>query len=196
VEKQYKTMNTTQARLKDQYNKEILPKMQEEFQIKNKMAVPRLLKIVLNIGAGDAKDNQGILDRIVADMTSLSGQKPIVTKAKTSISGFKLGKGQSIGAKVTLRGNRMYQFLDRLVTISLPKVRDFRGLPTEAFDNQGNYTLGLKEILIFPEVVLQTGGIGNRGRGLELTVVSTAENKVQGKRLLELMGVPFKKETN
>lgn len=182
------------ARLKDQYLKEILPVLQAEFQIKNKMAVPKITKIVLNVGAGDAKDNQAILDRVVADMTILSGQKPIVTRAKSSISSFKLGKGQSIGAKVTLRGDRMYQFLDRLVTIALPKVRDFRGLSASAFDNQGNYTLGLTEILIFPEVVLQTGGIGNRGRGLELTVVTTSKNRDQGKRLLELIGVPFKKE--
>jgi len=184
------------ARLKDQYLTEILPVLQKEFQIKNTMAVPKITKIVLNVGAGDAKDNQAIMDRVVADMTTLSGQKPIVTRSKASISSFKLGKGQSIGAKVTLRGDRMYQFLDRLVTIALPKTRDFRGLPSNSFDNQGNYTLGLSEILIFPEVVLQTGGIGNRGRGMELTVVTTSKNRDQGKRLLELIGIPFKKEDN
>ncbi len=181
------------ARLKDKYLKEILPKLKEEFGLNNIHAAPKLTKIVINVGAGDAKDNQAFLDRILADMTALAGQKPVVTKARSSIAGFKLGKGQSVGVMVTLRGVRMYDFLDKLITIALPKVRDFRGLSATAFDNQGNYTLGLKEPSIFPEVVFQGGsGSGSgRGHGLEISIVNTAQDKMQGRKLLELFGFPF-----
>lgn len=183
------------ARLKDKYNQEILPKLQEEFGIKNKMATPSLKKIVVNVGLGEAKDNDGLLQSVVSDLTQLSGQKAVVTKAKKSISGFKVGKGQSVGVMVTLRGNRMYDFLDKLVTIALPKVRDFRGLSTTAFDNQGNYTLGLREQTIFSEVSFQGGANSGKIRGLEISMISSAPNRQQGKRLLELLGVPFRKES-
>jgi large subunit ribosomal protein L5 len=182
------------ARLKDKYRKEIQSKLSEEFGIKNTMATPVLKKIVINVGVGEAKDNQSILDNVVKDITEISGQKAVVTKSKKSISGFKVGKGQPIGVMVTLRGNRMYDFLDKLVTIALPKVRDFRGLPTTAFDNQGNYTLGLREQTLFPEINITGGSGSGRMRGLEIVVVSTAPNKEQGKRLLELLGIPFRKD--
>lgn len=183
------------TRLHDRYQKEIHPKLMTEYQVGNVMSVPRIKKIVINIGAGDAKDNQGILDKILVDLTALSGQKPVVTKSKSSIAGFKVGKGQSIGAMVTLRGKRMYEFLDKLITVSLPKVRDFRGLSDTAFDNQGNYTLGLREQSIFPEIVFtsQSKTTDGKIRGLEITVVTTADSKEKGRRLLELLGMPFKK---
>lgn len=179
------------SRLKQRYQEEIRPQLQSEFGIENVMATPKLSKIVINVGAGEAKDNSNLMERIVADMTALSGQKPVVTRAKVSISGFKLGKGQNIGAMVTLRGVRMYDFLDKLITIALPKVRDFRGMSATAFDNQGNYTLGLKEPSIFAEVAFQSGGA--KLHGLEISIVNTAKDKMQGRKLLELLGFPFTK---
>lgn len=179
-------------RLKDKYKLEIMPKLKEEFKIKNDLAVPRLQKVVINVGLGEAKDNRDLLDKTVENLTALSGQKPVVTKAKKSISNFKLSQGQSIGARITLRQDRMFEFLDKFFTIVLPKVRDFRGIPTNSFDNQGNFTLGLKEQAIFPEVSYQ-GGASSKMRGLEISIVSTCQNKEQGKRLLELLGMPFKK---
>lgn len=179
------------ARLKQKYLDEVLPALKQEYGIENNMAVPKLKKIVINVGAGEAKDNQAVLERIIVDLGALSGQKPVVTQAKASISGFKLGKGQSIGAMVTLRGKRMYDFLDKLITIALPKVRDFRGLPTTSFDLQGNYTLGLREFSIFPEVAF-TGSTG-RVHGLEVSIVNSAKERQQGRKLLELLGFPFQK---
>ncbi|OGE25965.1 50S ribosomal protein L5 [Candidatus Daviesbacteria bacterium RIFCSPLOWO2_02_FULL_40_8] len=182
------------SRLKIKYRAEIQSKLQEEFGIKNKMAIPTLKKIVVNVGVGEAKDNQGVLDTVVKEVSQISGQKAVITKAKKSISGFKVGKGQSVGVMVTLRGDRMYDFLDKLVTIALPKVRDFRGLSRDAFDNQGNYTLGLREQTLFPEISFHGSSQSGKMRGLEISMVTTAQNKEQGRRLLELLGVPFKKE--
>lgn len=181
------------ARLKDKYINEVMPKIKDEFGIENKMAIPKLEKIVINVGAGDAKDNAAIADKIRDNLTALSGQKPKITQAKKSISGFKLSQGQTVGMMVTLRGDRMYEFFDKLVTIVLPKVRDFRGVPDTSFDNQGNFNLGLREQTIFPEVGFQTAGSEGKLRGLEITVVTTAKNREQGKKLLELLGMPFRK---
>lgn len=182
------------SRLKDKYQKEILLKLKEEFGIKNNFAVPVLTKIVINVGMGDAKDNKDIALKVVENLTALTGQKPITTVARESIAGFKLGKGNPIGAMVTLRSDRMYDFLDKLISIVLPKVRDFRGIPNTSFDSRGNYTLGLQEQVIFPEVNFQVAIVGSKTRGLEISIVTNAKKKEQGKRLLELLGMPFKKE--
>lgn len=179
-------------RLKDKYNQEVLPKLKEEFGIKNTLATPRLEKIIINVGVGDAKDKKEILDQIFENISALSGQKPVVTRAKHAISGFKLSAGQPVGIVATLRGDRMYEFLDKLISIVLPKVRDFRGVPANAFDGQGNYNLGLREQTIFPEVVYRRGS--DRARGMQISVVTTAGSKEQGKRLLELLGMPFRGE--
>lgn len=180
-------------RLKEKYKSEILSKLKEEFAIKNNLAVPCLQKIVINVGMGDAKDNKEIAEKITANVSALSGQKPIITKAKKSIAGFKLGQGNPVGAMVTLRGNRMYDFLDKLIGIVLPKMRDFRGIPITSFDSRGNYSLGLPEQAIFPEVSFQAGEKGQKPRGLEISIVSNAKNLEQGEKLLELLGMPFKK---
>ncbi|MDO8638108.1 MAG: 50S ribosomal protein L5 [Candidatus Daviesbacteria bacterium] len=187
------------ARLKEKYQKEIMPKLKEEFGIKNNMAVPKITKIVINVGTGDAKDNQEIIDKVAENLSAMSGQKPVATKAKVSISGFKLSEGTKIGVMVTLRGKRMYEFLDKLITVVLPKVRDFRGISGESFDSQGNYSLGMREQTLFPEVNYKNTNIGGKTRGLEISIVATAKNrgsftaKEQGKKLLELLGMPFKK---
>jgi large subunit ribosomal protein L5 len=181
------------SRLKDKYQKEVMGKLMEEFGIKNKLAVPKLNKIVINVGVGDAKDDQAILDKTVENFKALSGQKPVVVSAKQSISAFKLAKGNPVGVMVTLHGERMYDFFDKLVTLVLPKVRDFRGVKSDAFDSQGNFTLGLKEQAIFPEVSFQTATSGSKIRGLEISIVTSAKNNEQGKKLLELLGMPFKK---
>lgn len=180
-------------RLKDKYTDEIKPQLKDEFGFKNDLAVPKLEKVVLNVGIGDAKDNRDILEKTVENLTALAGQKPLVTRAKKSISNFKLAKGQAVGVRVTLRQNRMYEFLDKLFGIVLPKVRDFRGVPTDSFDSRGNFTLGLREQAIFPEVSFQGGAISGRIRGLEISIITTAHDKERGKRLLELLGMPFKK---
>lgn len=182
------------SRLKEKYDKEIAPKLQEELGIKNRMALPKVIKVTVSVGAGEAKDNAVMLEGIVSNLAALAGQKPVVTRAKKSISNFKLSKGQAVGASATLRGERMYEFLDKLVSVVLPKVRDFRGLSDTSFDGQGNYTLGLREQSIFPEVSFQTAAPGGKVRGLEISVVTTAKNRDQGKKLLELLGVPFRKE--
>lgn len=183
------------SRLKDKYQKEIVPKLKEEFGIKNNFAVPVLTKIVINIGMGDAKDNKDIAAKVIENLTALTGQKPVTTVAKDSIAGFKLGKGNPIGAMVTLRKDRMYDFLDKLISIVLPKVRDFRGIPNTSFDSRGNYTLGLPEIAIFPEVNFQAAAAGSKMRGLEISIVSNAKKREHGQKLLELVGMPFKKES-
>ncbi len=182
------------SRLKDRYKSEILPELKKEWSIANDLAVPRLRKIVVNVGLGDAKDNQEIIDKVSGNITALTGQKPVVAKSKRSISNFKLSQGQPIGVVATLRGERMFDFLDKLITIVLPKVRDFRGLPGSAFDGQGNYTLGLREQTTFPEVNYQAGVIGSKVRGLEVTIVTTARDREKGRKLLELLGMPFRKE--
>lgn len=177
-------------RLKEQYKKEIRKKLQEEFGIKNIMAVPQLEKIVVSMGLGEAKENNGILDKVKVYLSALTGQSPIIAKAKKSIANFKLSQGQPIGMKVTLRGEKMYAFFDKFVNIVLPKVRDFKGIFEKSFDGQGNLNIGLKEQTIFPEVDYRTV---DKTRGLAVTFVTTAPNKKQGKKLLEYLGMPFRK---
>jgi large subunit ribosomal protein L5 len=159
--------------------------------VDNVMQVPRISKVVVNIGAGEALDNAKILDAAVSDMTLITGQKPVITKARKSIANFKLREGRQIGVKVTLRGDRMWAFLDRLVNIALPRVRDFRGVSPNAFDGRGNYTLGLREQLVFPEIEYDKI---DKLRGLEISIVTTARNDEEGRELLTLLGMPFKKE--
>jgi len=177
-------------RLKQIYNKEIAPALMEELSIKNVMEIPTIEKIVVNIGVGDALDNPKALDEAVRDLTTITGQRPVVTKAKKSIANFKLREGRLIGAKVTLRGDRMWAFLDRLVNVALPRVRDFRGISPDAFDGRGNYTLGIQEQLIFPEVNYDDVTIL---RGMEVSIVTTAENDDQARALLTRIGMPFRK---
>ena len=181
-------------RLKTKYLTEIKPKMKEEFKITSDLAVPQVKKIVINVGSSDAKDDEGILTRLKTNVQALSGQAPVVTKAKQSISAFKLTQGAPIGVMVTLRGDRMYAFLDKMINLALPKVRDFRGVPARSFDGRGNYNLGLREQTIFPEVEF-TPQDKNHGkiRGLQVTITMNAKNPAQGRRLLELMGMPFMK---
>lgn len=177
-------------RLKQKYNDEVLPKFQQELGIKNEMALPRLSKIVISIGLGEAKDNQSILEKVKVYLSALSGQTPVITLAKKSVASFKVTKGQPIGMMVTLRGMRMYAFLDKLINIVLPKVRDFKGISPLSFDSFGNLNLGLREQTIFPEVDYKTI---DRTRGLAVTITTTAKNREQGKKLLEYLGMPFKK---
>lgn len=181
------------SRLQDKYIKEVKPLLKEELGIKNDLALPRLEKIVINMGIGEAKDNQSVLDKALINLAALSGQRCMATYAKRSIANFKLVKGQTIGAMATLRGDRMYEFFDKLVNLVLPKVRDFRGISEDSFDQLGNYTLGLKEQLIFPEVNYQNI---DKVRGIAISIVTTAKDKQSGKRLLELLGMPFKKGGN
>jgi large subunit ribosomal protein L5 len=177
-------------RLKERYQKEVVPALMKQLDIKNVMQVPRLQKVVVNIGMGEALDNPKAIDAAVADITAITGQKPVVTKATKSIANFKLREGRLIGVKVTLRGEKMWSFVDRLVNIVLPRVRDFRGISTDAFDGRGNYTLGLKEQLIFPEIEYDKI---DKIRGLEITFVTTAASDDQSSVLLEMLGMPFRK---
>lgn len=177
-------------RLKEKYMNEVQQKLLVELNLKNKLAIPKLKKIVISIGLGEAKDNAGVLEKAKVYLTALSGQTPVVTLAKKSISTFKLTKGQPIGMMVTLRGNRMYTLLDKLINVVLPKVRDFRGISSNSFDNSGNLNIGLKEQTIFPEVDYKTI---DRTRGMAVTITTTAKNKEEGKKLLEHLGVPFRK---
>jgi len=177
-------------RLKQIYKEEIAPALMEELSIGNVMEIPTIEKIVVNIGVGEALDNPKALDEAVRDLTTITGQRPVVTKAKKSIANFKLREGRSIGTKVTLRGDRMWAFLDRLVNVALPRVRDFRGISPDAFDGRGNYTLGLEEQLIFPEINYDDVSIL---RGMEVSIVTTAENDDQARALLSRIGMPFRK---
>lgn len=177
-------------RLKEKYNNEITSKLMEEFGLKNRMASPKVIKVVISVGAGDAKDDKSLLDKVTTYLGALAGQRPVITLAKKSIATFKLTAGAPVGAMVTLRGDRMYSFLDKLFSTVLPKVRDFRGISDTSFDGQGNFNLGLKEQLIFPEVDYKSV---DKVRGMAITIVTTAGNKEKGKRLLELLGMPFKK---
>jgi large subunit ribosomal protein L5 len=177
-------------RLKEIYKEEIAPALLEELSIDNVMQVPKIEKIVVNIGVGDALDNPKALDEAVRDLTTITGQRPVITKAKKSIANFKLREGRSIGTKVTLRGDRMWAFLDRLVNVALPRVRDFRGISPDSFDGRGNYTLGLQEQLIFPEINYDDV---ESIRGMEITIVSTAENDDQARALLTRIGMPLRK---
>jgi large subunit ribosomal protein L5 len=176
------------ARLKELYAKEVAEKVQKEFGIKNPMAVPRIQKIVLNMGLGEAVQNAKIMDGAVEELSALAGQRAVVTKAKKSIANFKLREGVPIGARVTLRGNRMYEFLDRLIHIALPRVRDFRGVPTRAFDGRGNYTLGVRDHLIFPEIDYSKV---DKPKGMNITIVTSASNDEQARALLRELGMPF-----
>jgi len=178
------------ARLKELYQKEIAKKLQNEFSIKNVMAVPKIEKVVLNMGIGEAISNMKVLDNAVEELTTIAGQKPVVTKAKKSIASFKLRAGVPIGTMVTLRGEKMYEFLDRLINIALPRVRDFRGVPTKAFDGRGNYTLGIRDHLIFPEIDYSKV---DKAKGMNITIVTTAANDEQARFLLREMGMPFGK---
>ncbi len=177
------------ARLKERYAAEVLPALIKEFGFKNPMQAPRLEKIVVNMGLGEAIQNGKVLDASVAQLAQITGQKPVVTKARKSIANFKLRQGQSIGAMVTLRGDRAYEFLDRLVNVALPRVRDFKGVSPKAFDGKGNYTLGIREQIIFPEINYDQV---ERIKGLNVTVVTTARNDEEGRALLRLLGMPFR----
>jgi large subunit ribosomal protein L5 len=174
--------------LRQRYEEEVVPALLKEFEYRNPMQVPRLTKITVNIGLGEALTNAKAVDAAVADITTLTGQKPVVTKARRSIAQFKIREGNTIGVKVTLRGQRMWDFLERLTRIALPRIRDFRGVPTRSFDGRGNYSLGLREQLAFPEIDYDKV---DRLRGLELTVVTTAKTDEEGQRLLALLGMPF-----
>ena len=178
------------ARLKDVYTKEVRKKIADEFGIKNAMAIPKVEKVVLNMGMGDAIQNSKILDAAVDELGQITGQKPVVTKAKKSIASFKLREGMSIGTRVTLRGDKMYEFLDRLINIALPRVRDFRGVPTKSFDGRGNYTLGIRDHLIFPEI---DAGKVDKSKGMNITIVTTAKTDEQARFLLRELGMPFGK---
>lgn len=176
------------ARLKEYYTKEVAPAMMKKFGYTSVMQIPKIEKIVVNMGVSDAVGNPKSLDAAVADLTQISGQKPVVTKAKKSISAFKLREGMSIGTKVTLRGERMYHFMDKLVSIALPRVRDFRGISSKAFDGRGNYTLGVKEQLIFPEIEYDKI---DKIRGMDITIVTTAKTDEEARELLKMLGMPF-----
>jgi len=177
------------ARLKERYNKEIAPAIAREFGIENSMAVPRLEKIVINMGMGEAIANAKILDTAADEVRAVAGQKPVITRAKKSIASFKLRQGMPIGVMVTLRGDRMYEFLDRLVSVALPRVRDFRGVSPKAFDGRGNYTLGIREQLIFPEIDFNKV---DKTRGMNISIVTTAGNDEQARSLLRSLGMPFR----
>jgi large subunit ribosomal protein L5 len=176
------------ARTKVRFREELLPRLQDELGLGNPMEVPRLEKIVVNMGVGDAVKDARMLEAALDDLAVITGQKPVVTKARKSIAGFKLREGMAIGAKVTLRGDRMWEFLDRLVTLALPRIRDFRGLDPDAFDGRGNYTLGVTEQLIFPEIDYDKVV---KVRGMDITIVTTARDDDEGRALLRALGFPF-----
>ncbi|WIF95581.1 50S ribosomal protein L5 [Caminicella sporogenes] len=178
------------ARLREKYKSEVVKALMEKFQYKNVMEVPKIEKIVINMGLGDAKDNRKLLDAAVKDLATITGQKPVITRAKKSVANFKVRTGMPVGAKVTLRGERMYEFLDRLITIALPRVRDFRGINPNSFDGRGNYALGVKEQLIFPEINYDEV---EKVRGMDIIIVTTAKTDEEARELLKLMGMPFRK---
>ena len=178
------------ARMKDMYRAEIAPALMKQFNYKSVMQIPKLDKIVINIGAGDAKENSKVIENIITDLTTISGQKAVATVAKKSVANFKLRQGMKIGAKVTLRGDRMYEFMDRLFNFSLPRVRDFKGINPNAFDGRGNYALGLKEQLIFPEIEYDKI---EKIRGMDICFVTTANTDEEARELLKLFGAPFAK---
>ncbi len=176
--------------LKEKYNKEIKAKLQTELKVDNVMALPKILKIVINVGAGEAVTNKNVLDKIQEQLGWISGQKPVITKARKSISAFKIRKGLPIGVKVTLRGGRMFDFLQKLISVVIPRIRDFRGIEDTVIDTYGNMNIGFTEQTLFPEIEFDKI---DKVRGLQVTIVTTAANKEQGKKLFELMGFPFKK---
>jgi large subunit ribosomal protein L5 len=177
--------------LKERYQKEISPALMKTLGLTNIMEIPRIKKVVVNIGMGEAMDNPKALDAAVSDLTAITGQKPVITKARKSIANFKLREGRAIGTAVTLRGEKMWAFLDRLMNIVLPRVRDFRGVSAESFDGRGNYTLGLREQIIFPEIEYDKV---DKVRGMEITIVTSAPSDEQAKALLQLLGMPFRKD--
>ena len=177
------------ARLKDKYKNDIAPAIAKEFGIENPMAIPRIEKVVINMGVGEAISNAKILDTAVEELRVITGQKPVVTKAKKSIASFKLRQGMNIGAMVTLRGERMYEFLDRLIAVALPRVRDFRGVSGKAFDGRGNYTLGIREQLIFPEIDFNKV---DKTRGMNISIITSAKTDEQSRALLKALGMPFR----
>ncbi|MCR1898656.1 50S ribosomal protein L5 [Irregularibacter muris] len=178
------------ARLKDKFANEVAPAMMEKFKYSSVMEIPKLEKVIVNMGVGEAKDNIKILEAAVSDLTAIVGQKPVVTKAKKSVSNFKIREGMPVGAKVTLRGERMYEFVDKVFNVALPRVRDFRGVSTKAFDGRGNYSLGIKEQLIFPEIEYDKV---EKVRGMDIIFVTTAQNDEEARELLRLLGMPFSK---
>jgi large subunit ribosomal protein L5 len=177
------------ARLKEKYRNEIAPALAKEFDIKNPMAIPKIEKIVVNMGLGEGISNSKVLDVAAEELRTITGQKPVITKAKKSIAAFKLRQGMNIGAMVTLRGDRMYEFLDRLISVALPRVRDFRGISPKAFDGRGNYTLGVREQLIFPEIDFNKV---DKTRGMNISIVTTAKTDDQARSLLKSLGMPFR----
>jgi large subunit ribosomal protein L5 len=179
--------------LKVRYHETIKGELKDKLGFPNPMMVPRLEKVVINMGVGRATQQQSLLEGAVRDLTAISGQKPMVTKAKQSVAGFKLREGNSIGAKVTLRGDRMWEFLDRLISLAIPRIRDFRGLPTKGFDGRGNYTFGVTEQLIFPEIDYDKI---DASRGMDITIVTTARSNAEGRALLDAFGFPFRRDGN
>ena len=178
------------ARIKDLYEKEVAPALMNKFSYKSVMQIPKLDKVVINVGCGEARDNPKVIDSIISDLMQITGQRPIVCKAKKSVANFKLREGMNIGVKVTLRGDRMYEFVDRLFNVALPRVRDFRGINPNSFDGRGNYNMGLKEQLIFPEIDYDKI---DKVRGMDLCFVTTAKTDEEARELLSLMGAPFAK---
>jgi large subunit ribosomal protein L5 len=185
-------MNMVQV-LKERYQNDVAPSLMKSRAIDNVMQIPRITKVVVNIGVGEALDNAKALDAAVSDLTKITGQKPIIMKARKSIANFKLREGRAIGVKVTLRGERMWSFLDRLMNIALPRVRDFRGVSPNSFDGRGNYTLGLREQLVFPEINYDKI---DKIRGMEISIVTTARTDDEARQLLQMLGMPFRKEGN
>jgi large subunit ribosomal protein L5 len=184
-----KANNRATARMREKYVKEVLPALMKEFSLENPMAAPRLEKIVVNMGVGEATQNAKLIDPAVTEVTQITGQKPIITKARKSIAQFKVREGNPIGVMVTLRGDRMYEFFDRLVNVALPRVRDFRGVPTKSFDGRGNFTLGVRDQLIFPEIDYSKV---EKMKGMNITIVTSAGNDDQARALLKHMGMPFR----
>ncbi|MHB8599301.1 MAG: 50S ribosomal protein L5 [Ktedonobacteraceae bacterium] len=178
------------SRLKEKYRQEVVPNLQKTFNYKNPMQVPGVHKVVVNIGMGEVIQNAKAMDAAVADLAAITGQRPVITRAKRSVAAFKLREGMQIGCMVTLRGEHMYQFLDKLMNAALPRLRDFQGVSAEAFDGRGNYTLGLREQLVFPEIDYDKV---DKARGMEVSIVTTARTDEEGRELLKLMGMPFKK---
>lgn len=177
------------SRLKERYSSEVVPALRKEFAYANVMAIPKITKVVINLGLGEATQNAKIVDVAADELMRIAGQKPVVTRAKKSIAQFRVRQGMPIGTMVTLRGDRMFDFLDRLISMSLPRVRDFRGIPTKGFDGRGNYTLGLKDQLLFPEIDYMRV---DKPRGMNITVVTTAKTDEESRRLLQLLGFPFR----
>ena len=178
------------SRLKDKYTAEVMPAMQQKFGYKNVNEIPKLVKIVVNMGIGDAKENAKFLDAAVGDLTIITGQKPLITKARKSVANFKVREGMNVGAKVTLRGERMYLFADKLLNVALPRVRDFRGVPARSFDGRGNYAMGIKEQLIFPEIEYDKI---DKIRGMDVVICTTAQTDEEARELLTLVGAPFER---